>query len=107
MPRDLVGIGYSGVMVHDGFKSYECFWKATHQHGLFHLIRRTRDLCEEACGGAVTFPPVGDADPEGKFECVESLQGRETNLAGVALVWSLSEKPDPWPDPTSQYPPGQ
>lgn len=47
---------YDGVLGHDGFKSYERFFRATHQTCIAHLLRRCRELLETARGGAVRFP---------------------------------------------------
>jgi transposase len=51
IPRD-----YDGVLVHDGFKSYERFFDATHQTCTNHLLRRCHEMLEVATGGAVIFP---------------------------------------------------
>jgi transposase len=47
---------YAGVLVHDGFKSYERFFKATHQTCINHLLRRSHELLETAKGRAGVFP---------------------------------------------------
>jgi transposase len=47
---------YAGVLVHDGFKSYERFFRAKHQTCNNHLLRRCHELLEVARGGAVIFP---------------------------------------------------
>jgi len=52
----LIGIGWSGTMVHDGFASYDRFAAATHQQCLGHLLRRVRGLEAEATRGAVHYP---------------------------------------------------
>jgi transposase len=36
----LIGIGWTGKMVHDGFSSYDRFAQATHQQCLGHVLRR-------------------------------------------------------------------
>src|SRR3954468_14750307 len=52
----LIGIDWSGTMVHDGFASYDRFKAATHQQCLGHVLRRVRDLEAKATRGAVHFP---------------------------------------------------
>jgi transposase len=47
---------YCGVLVHDGLKSYERFFRATHQTCNAHLLRRCHELLEVARRGAVVFP---------------------------------------------------
>jgi transposase len=52
----LIGRGWSGRMVHDGFASYDRFEAATHQQCLGHILRRLRDLEAKAKRGAVHYP---------------------------------------------------
>jgi transposase len=52
----LIGIDWSGKMIHDGFASYDRFKAATHQQCLGHVLRRVRDLEAKATRGAVHYP---------------------------------------------------
>src|SRR5205823_14855103 len=52
----VIGIDWSGKMVHDGFASYDRFKAATHQQCLGHVLRRVRDLEAQATRGAVHYP---------------------------------------------------
>ena len=52
----LIPPDYAGVMVHDGYKPYQRFYKAIHQTCLAHLLRRCREMLEVATRGAVIFP---------------------------------------------------
>ena len=52
----LIGIDWSGKMVHDGFASYDRFQAATHQQCLGHVLRRVRELEAKATRGAVHYP---------------------------------------------------
>jgi transposase len=52
----LLGLNYSGVLVHDGWSVYEHFKKATHQQCNAHLINRCNELLETAVRGAVHCP---------------------------------------------------
>jgi transposase len=52
----LIGIDWSGQMVHDGFASYNRFQAATHQQCLGHVLRRVRELEAKATRGAVHYP---------------------------------------------------
>ena len=52
----LIGLEWSGTMVHDGFASYDRFQAATHQQCLGHVLRRVRDLEAKATRGAVHYP---------------------------------------------------
>ncbi len=52
----LIGLDWSGKLVHDGFSSYNRFRKATHQQCLGHVLRRARELLGKATRGAVHYP---------------------------------------------------
>jgi transposase len=52
----LLGIDWSGTMIHDGWSVYDRFTRAFHQQCLGHLQRRCRELLETAVGGAVHLP---------------------------------------------------
>ena len=52
----LIGLDWSGTLVHDGFSSYDRFAAATHQQCLGHVLRRVRDLEAKATRGAVHYP---------------------------------------------------
>jgi len=52
----LLGLDYTGVMIHDGWSPYDHFHKAPHQQCLGHLLRRCHELLETATRGAVCFP---------------------------------------------------
>lgn len=54
--EELIGIGYTGKMTHDGMASYDRFEKATHQQCVGHVLRRVRQKEAEAKGGAVHYP---------------------------------------------------
>jgi transposase len=51
-----IGLDWSGMMVHDGFTSYDRFEAATHQQCLGHVLRRARELEAAAMRGAVHYP---------------------------------------------------
>lgn len=52
----LIGIGWAGKMVHDGFSSYDRFTAADHQQCVGHVLRRVRELEAKATRGAVHYP---------------------------------------------------
>ena len=53
---EILGEGFAGVLVADGWAPYQKFEEATHQTCLAHLLRRCDELLEQATGGAVRFP---------------------------------------------------
>ena len=54
--EEVIGIDWDGVMVHDGWASYDRFTDAIHQQCVAHILRRAREMLEVAVGGAVRFP---------------------------------------------------
>lgn len=52
----VLGGDWDGVLVHDGFASYDRFQGALHQQCVAHVLRRARDLLAAATRGAVRFP---------------------------------------------------
>jgi transposase len=54
--EEVIGRDWEGVLIHDGFSSYDRFSEAIHQQCLFHVLRRARELLEGARAGAVRFP---------------------------------------------------
>jgi transposase len=54
--KDMLGGDYDGVLVRDGWGSYRCFKKATHQTCLAHLLRRTNEMIADAKAGQARIP---------------------------------------------------
>ena len=52
----VIGSDWGGVLVRDGFASYDRFGPATHQQCAAHVLRRARELLQAATRGAVRFP---------------------------------------------------
>jgi transposase len=52
----VLGRDWEGILVHDGFASYDRFADALHQQCCAHVLRRARDLLAAATRGAVRFP---------------------------------------------------
>jgi transposase len=52
----LLGRDWAGVLIHDGFASYDRFTEAIHQQCLAHVLRRAHELLAVAARGAVRFP---------------------------------------------------
>lgn len=52
----LLGMEWSGLMVHDGWSVYRKFDRAVHQQCTNHLLKRCHELLAAAIGGAVRFP---------------------------------------------------
>jgi transposase len=54
--EQLLGLAWSGTLVHDGWSVYDRFQQAAHQQCVRHLQRRCQALLETAVGGAVRLP---------------------------------------------------
>jgi len=54
--EQLLGLDWSGTLVHDGWSVYDWFMRARHQQCLGHLQRRCEELLETAVRGAVRLP---------------------------------------------------
>jgi transposase len=54
--EQLLGLEWSGTLVHDGWSVYGRFTRALHQQCLRHLQRRCQELLETAVPGAVRLP---------------------------------------------------
>jgi transposase len=52
----VIGRDWEGVLVHDGWASYDRFAEAIHQQCVAHVLRRARELLAVAVRGAVQFP---------------------------------------------------
>ena len=54
--EQLLGLDWSGTLVHDGWSVYDRFPRAWHQQCVRHLQRRCQELLETAVRGAVRLP---------------------------------------------------
>jgi transposase len=54
--EQLLGLDWSGTLVHDGWSVYDHFTRAFHQQCVRHLQRRCQELLETAVRGAVRLP---------------------------------------------------
>jgi len=103
VPEEVLGINWSGDMVHDGWSPYDFFEEADHQQCLGHIQRRCRSILEWATRGAVRFPravlalvgdafglrnrrDAGDLSSHGVSVATGRLQARLERL----LAWHLS-----------------
>jgi transposase len=98
----IIGFRYAGVLIHDGFGSYDRFAFARHQTCLNHLLTRCKNLLLTARAGAVRFPrqvqallahalavrdrrDAGQLSPHGLACCVGRLKARLGRLLGGRL----------------------
>jgi len=101
----LIGRDWSGMMVHDGFASYDRFAAATHQQCLGHVLRRVRELEAKATRGAVHHPRkrialfteaihLRDRHKKGGVSAEESRRSRQAFDRRLrTLAWPAREVP--------------
>jgi transposase len=80
----LLGLDWSGTLVHDGWSVYDRFTAAAHQQCLAHLQRRCRELSETAARGAVRLPRAVLALVDSAFALRRAWRGHR--LSGDALA---------------------
>jgi transposase len=103
----LLGKDYAGRLVHDGWAPYDRFYQARHQTCLAHLLRRCREMLEEAVGGAVRFPRqvqellqkalrLRDRYAAEQISChgLASARGRLQGRLDRLLTWTRSHPPN-------------
>ena len=89
----LIGEDYAGKLIHDGWASYDRFWRAIHQTCLGHLLRRCHDLLETATRGAVIFPRQVKALLQEALEARDLRDSRNMSAkAAVARADALQEQ---------------
>jgi transposase len=89
----LLGEDYAGKLIHDGWASYDRFWRAIHQTCLAHLLRRCHELLETATRGAVVFPRKVQALLQESLETRDRRDAKEiTAKAAVIAADDLQER---------------
>jgi len=74
----VIGLDWDGVLIHDGFASYDRFLSACHQQCLAHPLRRAHELEQRQTGAAKPFARQVITLFQG------ALQVRDDYLAGQA-----------------------
>ena len=94
--EELLGLDYSGTMVHDGWSVYDRFVSAAHQQCLRHLQRRCEGLLTTARGMAANLPRAVLELIDVAYRCRRMWRGHritasEQAEAGLALSNELDE----------------
>jgi transposase len=79
----LIGENYAGKLIHDGWASYDRFWRAIHQTCLAHLLRRCHELLETATRGAVVFPRKVQALLQESLETRDRRDAKQITAKGA------------------------
>ncbi len=59
----LIGEDFDGTLIHDGWKSYDRYFRASHQQCNTHLIRRCGEMIQAATSGRRPLPGSDQVDP--------------------------------------------
>ena len=97
----VIGPGWDGTLIHDGWSAYDRFEEAVHQQCVAHVLRRARELEQSQRGRAKEFPrrvitlfqgalQVRDAALAGEVD--EARLGRE-HLRYVNALLDLTGRP--------------
>jgi transposase len=81
-----LGRDYAGVLIHDGWAPYDDFRKARHQQCLAHLLRRCRELLDQAARGAVRFPRQMLELFQQALRLRDRRQARQISAHGLAVA---------------------
>ena len=82
--KQLLGLDWSGQLVHDGWSPYDAFTQAVHQQCNAHLINRCNEMLETAPSAAGRFPAAV------KELLQRGLALRDRYLAGEVSTHGLS-----------------
>ena len=89
----LIGEDYAGTLIHDGWASYDRFWRALHQTCVAHLLRRCHELLEHATRGAVIFPRKVKAILQESLETRDQRDAKAITInAAVMAADDLQER---------------
>ena len=75
----LLGLDYAGIMIHDGWSTYNQFLNAEHQQCLRHFLNRCEEILATATRGSVRFP-----------RAVQHVLHRALNLRDRCLAGEVS-----------------
>jgi hypothetical protein len=82
---ELVGKGYTGFVMRDGWAPYRKFQQAFHQTCLAHLLRRCRELEEQAGAGGSDFPRAVKQVLQQALQLRERHSRGEVGEAGLGI----------------------
>jgi transposase len=94
--EQLLGLDWSGTLVHDGWSVYDRFTRAFHQQCVRHLQRRCQELLETAVRGAVRLPRAVLALIDRAFALRRAWRGHRLGrddlaMQGLALSCELEQ----------------
>jgi len=99
--QQVIGVDWSGTLVHDGWASYDQFPQACHQQCQAHVLRRAHELEQTAPGRAKVFPRQVISLLQGSLAARDDLAKRGATAAErqqvhddfTARLLELTERP--------------
>lgn len=82
----ILGAGYDGFLIHDGWAPYYRFRLAFHQSCLAHLLKRCREVALLASPGAVAFPQAVKDVLRTSLELRDRHERGEVSGRGLAIA---------------------
>jgi len=82
----LLGLDWSGRLVHDGWSPYDAFTRAIHQQCNAHLLNRCKEMLETATAGAARFPAAVKALLQRGLALRDRYLAGEVRKHGLAVM---------------------
>jgi transposase len=90
--QEVIGVDWAGILSHDGYATYDRFYRAIHQQCVAHVLRRAQNLLDVAIRGAARFPKQVIA----LFR--EAVHWRNEYRRGVVTLEQLQDQRDAFDD---------
>jgi transposase len=82
----ILGAGYDGFLLHDGWAPYYRFQFAFHQSCLAHLLRRCREMAQLASPSALAFPQAVEHLLQKSLELRDRYEQGEISERGMTIA---------------------
>jgi transposase len=82
----ILGAGYDGFLIHDGWAPYYRFQFAFHQSCLAHLLKRCREMAQVAGPAAVAFPRAVEDVLETSLGLRDRYERNEISKRGMSIA---------------------
>jgi transposase len=85
----VLGLDYSGTLIHDGASTYDRFQEALHQQCVAHALRRAHKLAENHTGRAKLFPRQVIDLMQGALDIRDAYHQGELDRADLELAFEM------------------
>jgi transposase len=85
----VIGLNYSGTLIHDGASSYDRFKEALHQQCVAHSLRRAHSLEENLTGRAKLFPRQVIDLMQGALDIRDAYHQGELDRADLEVAFEM------------------